>query len=222
MPDLFQGVLFCAECGKAMILDRRFNSKTGEARGSVYKCRQHHGRGCGNDVRIPERVVRMAVMDAIRLQISVGVNFEEILPCLGKEDAVARKRAELQDRAKSLAFELARVVSKRQFVYERYAAGSLDLDSYKSLQRDSGMVLADYEKRLAVARDRLEKFDALMASDQGFDEAVAALKSLDVFSRDLLVALVSSVRVRRDMSIDVEFRFEDWAKRVSQAERALR
>lgn len=68
----------------------------------------------------------------------------------------------------------------------------------------------------------MEKFDALMASDQGFDEAVAALKSLDVFSRDLLVALVSSVRVRRDMSIDVEFRFEDWAKRVSQAERALR
>ena len=84
------------------------------------------------------------------------------------------------------------------------------------------MLLADCEKRLASARERLAKFEALMASDQGFDEAVAALKGLDVFSRDLLTELVSSVRVHRDMAIDVEFKFEDWTRRVRQAERALR
>lgn len=222
MPDLFRGVLFCAECGKAMLLDRRFNPKTGEARGSVYKCRQHHGRGCGNDVSIPERVVRMVVMDAIRLQIAVGVNFEEILPRLGEKDAVAKKRAELENQARRIAVELAGMVSKRQFAYERFAAGAIDLDSYKSLQLDSGMLLADCEKRLASARERLGEFEALMASDQGFEDAVAALKGLDVFSRDLLTALVSSVRIHRDASIDVEFRFEDWTRRVRQAERALR
>lgn len=222
MPDLFQGVLLCAECGGAMLLDRRFNPKTGEARGNVYQCRKHHGRGCANDVRIPERVVRMAVMDAIRLQIAVGVNFEEILPCLGKKDAVARKRAELEERVRKIAVELAGIASKRQYAYERFAAGAMGLDSYKSLQRDSGLLLADCEKKLASARERLAKFEALMASDQGFDEAVAALKGLDVFSRDLLTELVSSVRVHRDMAIDVEFKFEDWTRRVRQAERALR
>ena len=65
MPDELAGVLFCAECGGRMILDRRFNPKTGEARGSVYKCRRHHGRGCGNDVRVAERALRIAIMDEV-------------------------------------------------------------------------------------------------------------------------------------------------------------
>lgn len=93
MPDELAGVLFCAECGGRMILDRRFNPKTGEARGSVYKCRRHHGRGCGNDVRVAERALRIAIMDEVRVQVSTALELDRVLPGLrGSEGAVEERR----------------------------------------------------------------------------------------------------------------------------------
>lgn len=220
-PDELRGLFFCAECGHPMHMDRRFNPKSGEARGSVYKCRQHHGRGCGNDVRIPERVVRMAVMDAIRVQVSVGLRFEEVLPGLLNDEATLSKRAAMEARMRLIAAEAGRIVQERQRMYERYASGELELSAYKQMQKESDARARDCQERLQAAHDSLEELDALLSSDKGFDDAVAAVQSLDTFSRELVEALVSRIEVHRDGSLDVEFKFTDWMKRAEGLERIL-
>ena len=220
-PDELKGLLFCAECGRSMIMDRRFNPKNGEARGTVYKCRKNHGRGCPNDVRVPERVVRMAVMDAIRVQVSVGLRFEEVLPGLLSDEATLSKRAALETRMREIAAEAGRIVQERQQMYERYASGQLELSAYKQMQKVSDAKARDCQERLQAAHDSLEELDTLLASNKGFDAAVAAVKSLDTFSRELAEALVNRIEVHRDGSLDVEFKFADWTKRVEDLERIL-
>ena len=221
MPDDFKDMLFCAECGGHMTLDRRFNPKTGEARGSIYRCRKHHGRGCGNDVRIPERVVRIAVMDAIRMQISTAVEFEKVLPGLRGEDSLTRERKRLAAKVDDLAAEAGKIARKRQRFYECYAEGVLLLEDYKELQRKSDAEAADCQRKLDVAHGELADFDKMLERDNGFDEAVAALEDLFTFSRELLVALVNRVEVSRDGSLDVEFRFEDWIAKARSVEGRL-
>lgn len=200
MPDELAGVLFCAECGGRMILDRRFNPKTGEARGSVYKCRRHHGRGCGNDVRVAERALRIAIMDEVRVQVSTALELDRVLPGLrGSEVAVDERRR----------------------LYELYACGGVTLAEYKEMRAEADGRAADCRAALEAANRELENFDALLASDVAFEEAVAALEDLFTFSRDLVLALVRRIEVGRDGGIRIEFRFGDWRDKVASIERRL-
>ena len=221
MPDDFKGLLFCAECGGHMLLDRRFNPKNGDARGSVYKCRKHHGRGCGNDVRIPERIVRMAVMDAIRIQISTALEFERVLPGLKSDERILAERQGLVAKVESLTEEAVKMARKRQRLYECYAEGVLDLERYRELQLESDIEAADCQRRLEEAHGELSSFDGMLEKNSGFDEAVKALEDLFTFSRGLLVALVNRVEVSRDGSLDIEFKFEDWIAKAKKVEGRL-
>lgn len=221
MPDELAGVLFCAECGGRMILDRRFNPKTGEARGSVYKCRRHHGRGCGNDVRVAERALRIAVMDEVRVQVSTALELDRVLPGLRGSEAAVDERRRLQASVDALAARAAALSRERQRLYELYACGGVTLAEYKEMQAEADGRAADCRAALDAANRELADFDALLASDGAFEEAVAALEDLFTFSRDLVLALVRRIEVGRDGGIRIEFRFGDWRDKVASIERRL-
>ena len=221
MPDELAGVLFCAECGGRMILDRRFNPKTGEARGSVYKCRRHHGRGCGNDVRVAERALRIAVMDEVRVQVSTALELDRVLPGLRGSEGAVEERRRLQAAVDALAARAAALSRERQRLYELYACGDVTLAEYKEMQAEADGRAADCRAALDAANRELADFDALLASDGAFEEAVAALEDLFTFSRDLVLALVRRIEVSRDGGIEIQFRFGDWRDRVASIERRL-
>ena len=221
MPDELAGVLFCAECGGRMILDRRFNPKTGEARGSVYKCRRHHGRGCGNDVRIAERALRIAVMDEVRVQVSTALELDRVLPGLRGSEVAVNERRRLQASADALAARAAALSRERQRLYELYACGGVTLAEYKEMQAEADGSAVDCRAALDAAGRELADFDALLTSDGAFEEAVAALEDLFTFSRDLVLALVRRIEVGRDGGIRIEFRFGDWRDKVASIERRL-
>ena len=221
MPDELAGVLFCAECGGRMILDRRFNPKTGEARGSVYKCRRHHGRGCGNDVRVAERALRIAIMDEVRVQVSTALELDRVLPGLRGSEGAVEERRRLQASVDALAARAAALSRERQRLYELYACGGVTLAEYKEMQAEADGRAADCRAALEAANRELADFDALLASDDAFEEAVAALEDLFTFSRDLVLALVRRIEVGRDGGIEINFRFGDWRNRVASIERRL-
>lgn len=221
MPDELAGVLFCAECGGRMILDRRFNPKTGEARGSVYKCRRHHGRGCGNDVRVAERALRIAIMDEVRVQVSTALKLDRVLPGFRGSEAAVDERRRLQASVDALAARAAALSRERQRLYELYACGGVTLAEYKEMQAEADGRAADCRAALDAANRELADFDALLASDGAFEEAVAALEDLFTFSRDLVLALVRRIEVGRDGGIAVEFRFGDWRDKAASIERRL-
>lgn len=221
MPDELAGVLFCAECGGRMIFDRRFNPKTGEARGSVYKCRRHHGRGCGNDVRVAERALRIAVMDEVRAQASTALELDRVLPGLRGSEGAVEERRRLQASADALAARAAALSREWQRLYELYACGGVTLAEYKKMQVEADERAVDCQSALEAANRELADFDALLASDGAFKEAVAALEDLFTFSRDLVLALVRRIEVSRDGGIEIQFRFGDWRDRVVSIERRL-
>ena len=110
---------------------------------------------------------------------------------------------------------------ERQRLYELYACGGVTLAEYKEMRAEADGRAADCRAALEAANRELEDFDALLASDVAFEEAVAALEDLFTFSRDLVLALVRRIEVGRDGGIRIEFRFGDWRDKVASIERRL-
>ena len=97
----------------------------------------------------------------------------------------------------------------------------MTLAEYKEMQVEADGSAVDCRAALEAANRELADFDALLASDGAFEEAVAALEDLFTFSRDLVLALVRRIEVGRDGGIVIEFRFGDWRDKVASIERRL-
>lgn len=97
----------------------------------------------------------------------------------------------------------------------------MTLAEYKKMQAEADGRAVDCQAALDTAGRELADFDALLASDGAFKEAVAALEDLFTFSRDLVLALVRRIEVSRDGGIEIQFRFGDWRDRVASIERRL-
>ena len=132
-----------------------------------------------------------------------------------------RGSGRLQASVDALAARAAALSRERQRLYELYACGGVTLAEYKEMQAEADGRAADCRAALEAANRELEDFDALLASDVAFEEAVAALEDLFTFSRDLVLALVRRIEVGRDGGIVIEFRFGDWRDRVASIERRL-
>ncbi len=159
--------------------------------------------------------LRIAIMDEVRVQVSTALELDRVLPGLRGSEGAVEERRRLQASVDALAARVAALSRERQRLYELYACGGVTLAEYKEMQ-------AEADGRAAVAGPRskrptaeLEDFDALLASDAAFEEAVAALEDLFAFSRDLVLALVRRIEVGRDGGIVIEFRFGDWRDRVA-------
>lgn len=89
-PDIFQGVFFCAECGRMMKFHRKFQGDT--IRYANYSCNSYANvRGSSQNKPVPkcqenyktisERRVRYSVLRQIKMQFLTGSSLETILQC---------------------------------------------------------------------------------------------------------------------------------------------
>ena len=141
--------------------------------------------------------------------------------CLRSEEKFIAAMDDDLNTADALAARAAALSRERQRLYELYACGGVTLAEYKEMQAEADGRTADCRTALDAANRELADFDALLASDGAFEEAVAALEDLFTFSRDLVLALVRRIEVGRDGGIRIEFRFGDWRDKVASIERRL-
>lgn len=214
MPDIFAGKLFCACCGGAMVLDRRFCK--GERRGNVYCCPKHRrtGKECPNEVRIPERLVRIVVADTMRAQVDAALAFDRVLPGLVADPRIGQARARHEAQVAREQAEVRRLESKQGRMYEQYASGAFDMKDYRSAKLATTTLIREAKARVAQANANLAAFELLLDKDRFFAQATEAFNDLHTMTPDLLDALVRRVTIGVDGSIGIEFRFADWCARA--------
>lgn len=219
MPDIFSGKLFCAHCGGAMLLDRRFNK--GERRGNLYYCRKHKRKGCPNTIRIPERLVRIIVADTLRAQVDTALAFERVLPRLAGDFRIEKARARRAAQLSREKAEVRRLESKQEHMYEQYALGTCDEKDYRAAKLATANLIREAKARMAQADANIVALEAMLDKDNSFAEAASAFEDLHTMTPDLLDALVSRVTIGVDGSIGIEFRYTDWIARADALGKVL-
>src|SRR5699024_7882510 len=135
-PDIMNGLFFCADCGRKMYYYR--DIRKGKVKFCSYYCSGYrYGTRevskCER-IEIPDRLVRLLVLDQIRLQIQAGCRVMELKKLAAKSDKVESQKNVLKEQVKSLNQKMVALSAKRHRLYEDFADGILTEEDYKEIK----------------------------------------------------------------------------------------
>ena len=203
---LLSGVAVCGDCGAPMV--RKVSSVNGK-RYCYYICSGHKAGGSCGPHRIPVQALEDAVFVLLKRHIGCILDLERVLEYAGTvpfRDLDVRK---LEERREKLLGEAERCRELRMMLYEDMKDGVITKEDYVELH-------AAYEARGKEAQEAAGKAEreirAVLEGDEDKYRWISYFKEyrdIGELTRNVVVALISEVRVYDRENIEVVFDFAD-------------
>ena len=203
---LLSGVAVCGDCGAPMV--RKVSSVNGK-RYCYYICSGHKAGGSCGPHRIPVQALEDAVFVLLKRHIGCILDLERVLEYAGTvpfRDLDVRK---LEERREKLLGEAERCRELRMMLYEDMKDGVITKEDYVELH-------AAYEARGKEAQEAAGKAEReIRAGLEGDEDKYRWIsyfkeyRDIGELTRNVVVALISEVRVYDRENIEVVFDFAD-------------
>ena len=224
LPNIFAGLIKCADCGKALTLNKAHRSAAAKGWELVdqygYMCNTYRTYGTGSCTMhwIEARGIREAVLEDIRKHAKEALADDEgmtdrLLKQLGadrkKQDKAAKK--ELKARKSRLA-EVDRLFAK---LYEDRVDGSISERNYQMMSRKYEQEQAELQKRIGEIeakeseadekKDNIERFSRLIREYAGIEKLDAAL--LNRLVEKITVSELKTVGGEKVQEVRIYYKF---------------
>lgn len=210
MRDVFQGKVFCADCGRQMNYARGSHHRGyKDLSFQYYRCRYSKQYAKCSNKKIQQNFLKIIVMDQIRLLIQAVCDRDKVLQAAqdrfdkpGAMNPIERNISRLTEKEKGLENKILKA-------YMDYADNLLDEEEYlmikKKLTDDKETVIAKknvFQRKLTDVKASIEQYRTL---------ADRLKKFLDVqeFDEGLVKELVSKIFVSDDGKVEIEFSCSD-------------
>ena len=203
---LLSGIAVCGDCGAPMV--RKVSSVNGK-RYCYYICSGHKAGGSCGPHRIPVQALEDAVFVLLKRHIGCILDLERVLEYAGTvpfRDLDVRK---LEERREKLLGEAEKCRELRMLLYEDMKDGVITKEDYVELH-------AAYEARGKEAQEAAGKAEreirAVLEGDEDKYRWISYFKEyrdIGELTRNVVVALISEVRVYDRENIEVVFDFAD-------------
>ena len=203
---LLSGIAVCGDCGAPMV--RKVSSVNGK-RYCYYICSGHKAGGSCGPHRIPVQALEDAVFVLLKRHIGCILDLERVLEYAGTvpfRDLDVRK---LEERREKLLGEAERCRELRMMLYEDMKDGVITKEDYVELH-------AAYEARGKEAQEAAGKAEreirAVLEGEEDKYRWISYFKEyrdIGELTRNVVVALISEVRVYDRENIEVVFDFAD-------------
>ena len=210
MQDIFQGKVFCADCGRQMNYGRGSHHRGyKDLSFQYYRCRYSKQYAKCSNRKIQQNFLKIIVMDQIRLLIKTVCEKDKVLRVAqeqfdkpGALNPVERNISRLTEKEKILDDKILRA-------YADYADKLLDEDEYLMIKKK----LADDKETVAVKKKALQckltEMMAAIAQFQGMAERLEKFLDVQEFDEELVKELVNKILVSDDGRVEIEFSCSD-------------
>jgi len=212
LKNLFEGKIFCGDCGKRMYFHRKQIDQAKRGRWyAFYECStavSKRGNLCTSHY-IRQDTVEEKVLEAIRLHIQIALEYEKLLELLQATTAEKELRDQMNRAVSSVSLKLKGISGKCKRLYEDYTEGILDETEYTFIK-------ADYEKqteRLQAQLDELiqrrNSYAEAMSPNSKWIRLMKEVKNTDQLNQDLVDAVIEKVLVYEDGEMEIYFTYHD-------------
>lgn len=210
------GILFCADCGEAMI---RKTVSAGGRRYVYYVCsgNKKNKESCSTH-NISEKKLMDCVLGVVKTCIGKVIALSAVMETVNS--SADRKPAVLKcdKRIQKLKEETGICNERRKNLYEDFKDGILSKDEYSMLREQYQGRIADIEKNiLSLEAER----DGIIKNGSGKQEWIEKLKDYGnvlVLDRELVAFLIERIDVFNNNTIQVTYRFQ---KAIDELEHAV-
>lgn len=210
--NLFDGKIFCADCGKRMYFHRKKVDKRKDGGWyAFYECSTYVGRRyehCTAHYIRQDRLER-DVLAAIQLQVKAALDYDKLLDKLRGSEGEKNIRDKQNALITSLKLKLSGVSKKRTRLYEDFAEGILDEEEYTFAKKSYDEQFADLSRRLDEAVQRRSKFNEAMSVDNKWITLMKSVSTATQLSQELVDESVEMVKIHEDGAVELVMKYGD-------------
>ena len=203
------GMVFCADCGRAMEFERLPHGAEESKKVCYYICkaRQADDKCIGH--QIPEKLLKALIMDQLHLFIVQLSDKRKVLKELQKIEDVQNPVYRAKGEIMSLTDKVSQMAKKREQLYADYVAGVVDSEDYQLIREDYSR---QYDGLRAALQEAENKKTEVERQIEEYLNMTSHLEEhLDNFEFDiqLVKSLVQKIEVSADKRIRIVFGFQD-------------
>ena len=210
--NLFDGKIFCADCGKRMYFHRkRVDKRKDGGWYAFYECSTYVGRRYEHCTAHYIRQDRLEsdVLAAIQLQVKAALDYDKLLDKLRGSEGEKNIRDKQNALITSLNLKLSGVSKKRTRLYEDFAEGILDEEEYTFAKKSYDEQFADLSRRLDEAVQRRSKFNEAMSVDNKWITLMKSVSTTTQLSQELVDESVEKVKIHEDGAVELVMKYGD-------------
>ena len=211
MIDLFDGRIFCADCGYRMYFHRHQMNVKDKHWYADYYCSSSQIRrqlGCSCH-RITQIEVDKKVLEAIRMQMKLALDYEEMIDRLKNSKAEKAVRKRLNDAVKSLSVKTSNMQKRRTKLYEDYADGIIDEEEYlymkDTYEREYEQLNRQLEAFIQKRNDYIEAF----STENKWIKMMKGIRNVRKLTKDVVDAVIEKVSVYDDGRLEIIMKYQD-------------
>lgn len=221
--DIFEGVLFCGQCGSRMGRTSHVKEFSSGDRLKLY------GYLCRNGYRIDDRACEKKYITCHRLEglVKAALRQEFALGSLRPKELVEQNNAAAMERKRELEKELGRIQAETEAgkrrgseLYLKYRCGELDRDAFQGWKEQEERQGQQRRVRQEETNRRIREVDALTASQNHFLRTLLKFHEKSSLDSEMLHTLVERINVFPEKRVEIVFRFKsrDFGQAAGQPE----
>jgi len=209
--EIFSGMVFCGECGGAMI---RKTVPSGKKKYVYYVCATHKNEKVCYAHNLRDIVLEEIVLESVKKQIQDVVDQQRLLELT--EKAILQKAGikRLQRRLEKKQEEAERCRKLLYSLYENLAEGIIDKDEYRKLKKKYSELLETAEGQAEKIRMEINIGAENGIEDREWIEQFKKYRNITELDRTVVVTLIERILVYRDKRIEIVY---NWRPTVKEA-----
>ncbi|MBC3516409.1 recombinase family protein [Neobittarella massiliensis] len=207
---LFSGFLTCPDCGKAIVRK--------SVKGYVYYiCNTYKNYGVLGCIkhRIRHETLEKAVLVALQQQIALAVNKQEVIRRLDQAPPTHRQGECYDTMIKARNRDWEKIVRFKQGLYEDWKNGDLTKEEYHALKAKYTEREEKLQNTLRLLQEEKEQVGCTAKKGDSLISDYLKTGTVNILTREILVALVERIFVHEKGEITIRFRFADECQRVA-------
>lgn len=210
MIDLLKGKVFCADCGYKMRFHRHIAGKNCKEH-TNYECTGHNKNKhiCPTLHFYLSNELYDKVLEAIRLQIKVAVDYDKLIKALNNSKGEQGVRNSLKDELRRLSGRISNLQSRRTRLYEDYVDGILNEEEYIFAKKNYESEYDSLNKQHEILAVRYQKYCEAISSDNKWISMMKSVRSAKVLTKELADTVIDKVFIYDDKSIEIVMNYQD-------------
>lgn len=208
LVDLFAGKIFCGDCNRKLWYSRVQRKSSWSASYSCSTYRRNLTPSCTSH-RIRQDILNELVLECIKMQIKVGLDYEKLLNIL-KDSAKDKSLREKQNaQISSLRLKLNGIRQRHNRLYKDYVEGILSLEDYNFTKEIYQEEMDKLSLHLEEAQQRKQAFDEAMSSDNKWISLVKSISRTRKLSQSLVDMAIHKVLVHEDGTVELVMNYHN-------------
>jgi DNA invertase Pin-like site-specific DNA recombinase len=204
--DPLSGMIFCADCGRAMV--KRSVSR-GNKKFNYYVCSTNKkGNGCSSH-SVSKVKLENTVMRAVRNQINLVVEMQQLIGEVNRGEIFSAKQRRLDVLIAQKNQEIDKQETFRMKLYEALNEGLIDRNEYDAMRKHATEILEAAEAAVRKLDEERSELISKNIKNLTWMEAFANYQSVMQLSREMVVAFIDKVTVYEDKTIHIDFNYRD-------------